>query len=514
MSPSLTPIERKRRLERIALLSAAVAGSALASTGAHATTECQPWSAAIAYVAGDTVTEGGKTYKANWWTQGNDPATNNGATGTGEPRTVASSCTTSPPPPTPTPPPPPTPAPPPPTPTPPAPAPTGCAPWSASTAYNAGATVTENGVTYKANWWTQGNDPATNNGPSGSGQPWTITTSCSGTPTPPSPPAPTPPSPPPAPTPPSPPPASGFVFGSYKDVTINMDWNVDQISTSVTGTRTPVLNAMPAKQTSLSWAFASGECGSENWAGVTPAALVAQNVNQWVSAGKKYIISTGGADGVFTCGSDANFEAFIQRYNSTSLQGIDFDIEGGQSQAVIDALVARVKVARANHPGLRFSFTLATLGGNSPQSLGAIGVDVMNSIKSQGLTGYYVNLMAMDYGSAIASNCTLGSDGKCDMAQSAINAAINLHSYWGVPYSQIEVTPMIGGNDATDEIFSIANVDTLSSWAKANGLAGIHFWSLDRDVDCPLGSASATCNSYGTAGTWGFTNRFISDLGL
>ena len=98
MSPSLTPIERKRRLERIALLSAAVAGTALASTGAHATTECQAWNASTAYVAGDTVTEAGKTYKANWWTQGNDPATNNGGSGSGQPWTITTSCTTSPPP--------------------------------------------------------------------------------------------------------------------------------------------------------------------------------------------------------------------------------------------------------------------------------------------------------------------------------------------------------------------------------------------------------------------------------
>ena len=84
----------------------------------------------------------------------------------------------------------------------------------------------------------------------------------------------------------------------------------------------------------------------------------------------------------------------------------------------------RVQVAaERSFPNLRFSFTLATLGGNSPQSLGQIGVTVMNSIKSSGLTGYYINLMAMDYGSAIASNCTLGSGGKCDMAQSAINSA-------------------------------------------------------------------------------------------
>ena len=304
------------------------------------------------------------------------------------------------------------------------------------------------------------------------------------------------------------------MFGSYKDVTVNMDWNVSQISTSVTGSRQPVLNAMPARQGSMTWAFASGECGSENWAGVTPAALVAQNVNQWVSAGKKYIISTGGANGVFTCGSDAGFEAFIQRYNSSSLQGIDFDIEGGQSQGVIDALVARVKVARANHPNLRFSFTLATLGGNAAQSLGQIGVNVMNSIKSQGLTGYYINLMAMDYGSAIASNCTLNSSGKCDMGKSATQAAVNLHNYYGTPYSQIEITPMIGGNDTTDETFTIADVTTVSNFVAANRVSGVHFWSLDRDKDCAPGWASPICNSYGQAGTWGFTNSFISKLGL
>jgi len=30
-------------------------------------------------------------------------------------------------------------------------------------------TATENGVTYKANWWTQGADPAHNNGGTGTG---------------------------------------------------------------------------------------------------------------------------------------------------------------------------------------------------------------------------------------------------------------------------------------------------------------------------------------------------------
>jgi hypothetical protein len=59
-----------------------------------------------------------------------------------------------------------------------------------------------------------------------------------------------------------------------------------------------------------------------------------------------------------------------------------------------------------------------------------------------------------------------------------------------------------------------ADVDTVSSWVLANKLSGVHFWSLDRDTDCAPGASSATCNSYGQAGNWGFTNRFINDLGL
>jgi chitinase len=61
----------------------------------------------------------------------------------------------------------------------------GCwAAWNASTAYNGGAQVSRNGQNYQAAYWTQGNDPATNSGPSGSGQPWIPMGSCNSGPTP------------------------------------------------------------------------------------------------------------------------------------------------------------------------------------------------------------------------------------------------------------------------------------------------------------------------------------------
>jgi hypothetical protein len=73
------------------------------------------------------------------------------------------------------------------------------------------------------------------------------------------------------------------------------------------------------------------------------------------------------------------------------------------------------------------------------------------------------------------------------MGLSANQAALNLHSYYGVPYGQIELTPMIGGNDTSDETFTIADVTTVSAFAKQNGLSGLHFWSFDRDTDCAPG---------------------------
>jgi chitinase len=98
------------------------------------------------------------------------------------------------------------------------------------------------------------------------------------------------------------------------------------------------------------------------------------------------------------------------------------------------------------------------------------------------------------------------------MGQSAIQAAYNLHDHWGVPYTNIELTPMIGGNDVSSEQFTLDDVDTISRFARSSGLAGLHYWSYDRDRDCPNGSASPTCNSLGTAGAYGFLKHFLSAL--
>jgi hypothetical protein len=278
----------------------------------------------------------------------------------------------------------------------------------------------------------------------------------------------------------------------------------------------------------ITLAFATGECGSENWGGTAGDMIASANASALASAGIQYIISTGGAAGSFTCGTDSGMSTFIDRWASSGLIGVDFDIEAGQSQGVIQALVQRIQTAHGSFPSLRFSLTIATLannnGASTAQSLGSgvqdslnvYGDNVLAAVKSTfGSTWpsfVTVDLMVMDFGSASDGVCVV-SGGACQMGQSALQAAYNLHDHWGVPYSNIELTPMIGQNDNPAEQFTLADADTVAHFAISQGLAGVHYWSYDRDVDCAAGSASATCNSMGSgyAGAHGYLKRFLGD---
>ncbi len=199
--------------------------------------------------------------------------------------------------------------------------------WQPDVYYTAGTIVSYNGADYMAlvnqtDYTGTGWNPLL----ASLWQPIGNTTPPPGNPNPPS--NPQPPANPNPPTTPSPPP-SGFLFSPYKDITISMNWNTNVISSAVTGSLQPVLTVMPTNLSALTWGFATGECGNETWAGLSGPAVAAANIQNFVSMGRYYIVSTGGAAGSFTCSTDAGFDTFIQRYNSSSLLGFDFDIEAG-----------------------------------------------------------------------------------------------------------------------------------------------------------------------------------------
>jgi hypothetical protein len=300
-------------------------------------------------------------------------------------------------------------------------------------------------------------------------------------------------------------------FSPFKDVTVSANWNTGEQQSALTGTTEAVTSTMPTDDSTLTWAFATGDCGSESWGGITPA-MEATNAQDFLNAGKYYIVSTGGADGTFDCPSDSGMETFIQTYYTSNMLGVDYDIEGGQTQAIIDDLINSTKYAEGQYPDMRFSFTVASLGASTTGSdLNSLGDLVMSEISRLGLGGnYYIDLMAFDYGSVSSNNCVV-SGSNCDMAQSAIAAAESLHSNFGTPYSHIELCLMIGQADSgATETLSLANVETIAAWANSVGLGGIHYWSFDRDE--PSSSSSSTGD--GTSNpALAYNNAFTSDLG-
>lgn len=275
---------------------------------------------------------------------------------------------------------------------------------------------------------------------------------------------------------------------------------------------TPYLAKGPV---ALTWAFATGECGSEVWQGQTGAEVAQANVAGFARAGIDYVISTGGQGGVFTCATDEGMERFIARYDSPHLAGIDFDIEAGQTGGQIASLVRRAATAQKKRPHLRFSFTVATHAASdgSRRSLNALGETILAAVRAGGLRGWTFNLMVMDYGPPSADACVLRGD-VCDMGRSAVQAVRNVHEKYGIPLAQIEVTPMIGVNDMPGNDFTLDDARMVGAAVKSMGLAGLHWWSLDRDRPCkvPVPGASDRCSGMdGAAGA--FDAAFREGLG-
>lgn len=533
----------------------------LCLTRVTAAQTCNPtWNSTSVYTAGMTVSLNGINYTANFWTQGQNPSTNNGGPGSGQPWTSNGSCSGS-----------------------------GgggggggsCAPtWNSTSVYTGGMTASLNGVNYQANFWTQGQNPSTNNGGPGSGAPWTIIGTCSACTTVPS-----------VPTGlqasgttsnstnlswtastvavnctltgytvfkngvaagttsspnititglsplttysfrvaandaagssaqstainvttlngPPPPPPSSKVFAPYIDMGLTADWQL-----------TTIQQQSGIKVFTMGFVVGNGGC-TPTWGGVgatvandtLPNGTTILSLIQGVrAAGGDVIISFGGASGTelaqgcTTVSSlQSAYQAVLTKYsvNSSTPVRLDFDIEGGATtdQASITRRNQALKNLKSANPNLKISYTLPVL----PTGLIASGVNILNSVKTDGLSLDVVNVMAMDYGSA--------NDNGGQMGLSAQQAATNTHNQVvaaGLTAS-IGVTPMIGINDVNTEIFQLSDAQSLLNFANANSyISRIAMWSVARDNGSCAGQgfASPSCSGISQA-NWAFANIF------
>ena len=251
------------------------------------------------------------------------------------------------------------------------------------------------------------------------------------------------------------------------------------------------------KQFNLAFVVAGGSGGcTPEWGGVTAIGSdpVAAQIGALRAIGGDVRISFGGQAGselAITCTSVSQLQAAYQQVISAyDVNKVDFDIEG----AAVDNTAANARrdqalaALQAQDPGLQVSFTLPVL----PSGLTADGDAVLTGAAQAGVKISAVNVMAMDYGDGAAPNPsgqmgTFAIDAATATdAQVASALGISAAAAW----SKVAVTPMIGVNDTSDEVFTVANAQQLAAFAASKHLAWLSMWSAARDTECPGGAQS------------------------
>ena len=534
------------------------------------TTCATPWSSTSIYTAGMTASLNGVNYTANFWTQNQSPATNNGGPGSGQPWTSAGSCSGS--------------------------GGSGgsggggcAAPWSSTAVYTAGMTASFNGVNYTANFWTQNQNPSTNNGGAGSGAPWTATGICA-----------------PCSTVPAAP--TNLRAASTTACSTSLSWNAVTAPANCTltgytifrngssiGTTSGTSFVASGLSASTTYSFAvaatdaagasgqsavisvttpAGSCtvapGGHMFApyidmgltvgeqlltiqqqsgiktftlgfivsggsGCTPVwggngATVANDtlpngttmlslIQGVRSAGGDVIISFGGAFGTelganTSCSTasqlQAAYQAVINKYsvNSSTPVMLDFDLEGG-------AVDSPVRGDGVNGVDLR-NQALAGLVAANP----GLKISFTLPVLPTGLIQSGVNVLTsvashhtpVSVVNVMAMDYGSANDNGGQMGLSATQAASNVHTQIqsaGLT-ATVGVTPMIGVNDTNTEIFQLADANMLLNFANQNSyITRLSMWSVARDNGSCAGAgfASASCSSI-TQNNWAFSQIF------
>ncbi len=217
----------------------------------------------------------------------------------------------------------------------------------------------------------------------------------------------------------------------------------------------------------------SGTC-NPMWNGDT-ALSNTWNVSGLRSAGGDVIISFGGASGVeiaASCTDVATTQAAYQKViNAMSAKAIDLDIESGyESDTVsIDRRNKAMHNLQVANPGLWVDYTLAV----DRTGLPSAQINLLKNAVSNGVSIHAVNIMAMDYGPCYT-----------DMGQAAVdaaNATKNQLASNGIS-AKVGVTPMIGVNDTTCEVFSTSDAQLLVNFAQSNSFINLlAYWEQGAD---------------------------------
>jgi hypothetical protein len=238
------------------------------------------------------------------------------------------------------------------------------------------------------------------------------------------------------------------------------------------------------------------------------AALQAEGGDVSVSFGG-YTVDTDGDDLGAQCSSASAMAAQVENVVTTlGVTHLDFDIESNEQTDTADLDLTAQALAQvrswgnANGESLSITYTIPVL----PTGLTSEGLGVIQAAAANGFTPNIVNVMAMDYGT---SGTEMGQAADQAISATASQVASTFGVSSSAAYAMLGVTPMIGQNDSSGEIFTLADASTVESYAAQQGLALTSFWSEGRDNGGCSGDTSASSSCSGiTQNTGQFTQTF------
>ncbi|RII19659.1 putative bifunctional chitinase/lysozyme precursor [Streptomyces sp. YIM 130001] len=267
------------------------------------------------------------------------------------------------------------------------------------------------------------------------------------------------------------------------------------------------------KEYNLAFVTSGGSC-APLWGGTTDLDNnpVANQIGDLRAQGGDVRVSFGGASGselALNCASaDELAAAYGKVVDAYDLTKVDFDIEG----AALPDTEANTRRAQAiaqlqkDHPDLDVSFTLPVM----PEGLTQPGVDLLADAKENGVSINAVNIMAMDYGPSYSDDMGDYAIQAATATQGQLKESLGLED--AEAWKTVAITPMIGVNDVTTEIFQLDDAPQLVEFAQEKGIGWLSMWSSTRDKACEGGSTevSPTCSSIEQE-PLAFTKAFSAD---
>jgi hypothetical protein len=215
-----------------------------------------------------------------------------------------------------------------------------------------------------------------------------------------------------------------------------------------------------------------------------------KDIKAFIAAGGHVKASFGGADGKYVeanCGDATSLAgAYSNFVDATGITDLDFDIEQN-SMLTTDMNARRGQALKMvqDSKGIQVSFTLQT----DEKGLSSGARACIQGAVTAGVQILHVNLMVMDYGdqpqgTPIAPIAIGSLNGALTQVKKIIPALTDDQAW-----AMLAACPDIGQND-DNEIFTLADAQTLTDFAIQKKLGLITFWNIQRDQTCGKGECS------------------------